>query len=599
MYLGPLATTDAEKKREAKARSRSYDLVTVDVFPTQKLVDDGWHLQTEMKSGKKKLKRQKDIDALLENNVWNIFHDLGFDELSVSRYFRIKLANKANDSAKELEKQIDVFAKDAQTVFVVECKASKEPTKRSLLKDLNEFANIRKSLAESIRKHYGGEFKPKIVWCFFTRNIIWTENDETRARTEQIHIVRDDEILYFAELAKTLGPAARYQFHAEFLRGQKVPELFGRKCAAVKTKVGPHTAYSFFVTARDLLSIAYVSHKSLRHIGTAMSYQRMIKPERLTSIKKFLINDGFFPNSIIANFKTKIQFQPSSGKDDNSLVPGMLILPEKYQSCWIIDGQHRLYGCSLLDQSKKQTLLPVLAFECAPDSLEAELFATINKEQVKVPPRLLDEINGEIKWDSPLEKERAAAIAVRLFIQLRADNASPFYNKVQTASVLPGDEHPLTLSELKKSFLSCGFLGQEIGKEKLFSAGLFSGTTSEQALKNAREGLNTFFEFIRDANPERWDAGRPGYLCSNFGVPALMRLLRDLVHARSNDAKFMKKTPLQKIKEIETDLEPVVLFIKNADDQEFEARFKVTAGSGGIKAYAAKLKDLLSRAAGV
>lgn len=67
---------------------------------------------------------------------------------------------------------------------------------------------------------------------------------------------------------------------------------------------------------------------------------------------------------------------------------GILYLPDRYRSAWIIDGQHRLYGFSPIDDKYLDHNIVVVAFETLPKAEEANLFVTINHEQ-KVRPEAL------------------------------------------------------------------------------------------------------------------------------------------------------------------------------------------------------------------
>ena len=71
-------------------------------------------------------------------------------------------------------------------------------------------------------------------------------------------------------------------------------------------------------------------------------------------------------------------------------VLGELYLPNIYQCAQVIDGQHRLFAFSNLDEAMTATI-PVIAFENLNSTTQAQLFIDINGEQVKVPKnQLLD-----------------------------------------------------------------------------------------------------------------------------------------------------------------------------------------------------------------
>jgi len=64
---------------------------------------------------------------------------------------------------------------------------------------------------------------------------------------------------------------------------------------------------------------------------------------------------------------------------------GNLILPDRYKSCWVIDGQHRLYGTVFTEQEYKNPLFFV-AFDKVTKAQEAHIFVEINAKQATVPP---------------------------------------------------------------------------------------------------------------------------------------------------------------------------------------------------------------------
>lgn len=257
--LGSLATDVAARRAEFKRRNRHFDEESFEK-PLRDLREaEGWELFRE-NNNTLRMRRAKRFDEILENRFWNILYRFGYHELNVGRSFKIVVGKGAG----AIEKQIDVFAKDHETVVVAECKACASPTKRPLQKDLNELAGLQKAISDAIRAHYGKEFRPKIIWCFVTHNIRWSKEDIKRASDHNIRVIKDLEFMYFEEFSKKIGPAARYQFHAEYLEDQKVPALSGRKVPAVRTKIGGVTAYMFSALPSDVLRIAFVNHRDLR-----------------------------------------------------------------------------------------------------------------------------------------------------------------------------------------------------------------------------------------------------------------------------------------------------------------------------------------------
>ena len=139
--LGELVADTGAKRAEYGRRSTVYDEESFEKPLREAREADGWAVQRENKSSYR-MRREKRFDEILENRFWNVLYRFGYGELNAGRHFRIVVGK----GAEATEKQIDVFAKDAETIVVAECKACQAPTKRSLLKDLNELAGLMKPI---------------------------------------------------------------------------------------------------------------------------------------------------------------------------------------------------------------------------------------------------------------------------------------------------------------------------------------------------------------------------------------------------------------------------------------------------------------------
>jgi hypothetical protein len=283
-YLSPLLCERSVIAREAVKRRRLFDLKTLAESEIAEHQAGGWLIDRRL-TKKTRLKRQKLIDERLENRVWTLLFKLGYPELSQGRSFTALIERKR---AEPFRKQIDVFAKDEETVVVVECKSCEKMTRRSLQKDLEEFANLKGPIAQAVTKHYGRDFKPKIVWLFVTENIIWSKPDKDRATGENIRIITERELRYYLQIAEHLGKAARFQFLAEFLKGQQIPELRNHVVPAIRGKLGGHRFYCFVTRPRDLLKISFVNHRTLNDLEGAPTYQRLVSRARIRDIAKFI-----------------------------------------------------------------------------------------------------------------------------------------------------------------------------------------------------------------------------------------------------------------------------------------------------------------------
>jgi DNA sulfur modification protein DndB len=590
----PLLCEPGQQAREAAKRKRSNLQITVAEGDVEARVADGWIFQKKVKGHKARLQKPLSIDAQLENRVWLLFYLMGYREIGGGRDFRIRFTRKNEQGG---EKQVDVFAKDDETVIIVECKACEKPKKRSLQKDIEEFANLKGHIARAIKEHYGAKFKPKILWMFATQNVQWSTQDAARAKGENIHIITERELRYYLQIAEHLRAAARYQFLAEFLRGQKIPELANYKVPAIRGKLGPHKFYGFITNAEELLKISFVNHRSLDDPEGAPTYQRLVSRTRMRQISAFLKGGGFFPTNLLINFSRPVRFEQMSRDDTGELTFGHLYLPDRYKSAWIVDGQHRLYGFAHLPPDKRKQNLLVLAFEQLPKETEADLFVTINHEQKSVPKTLLDDLEGELKWESEIPAERLGAIAARLIGVLNSDIGEPLYRRFAQQGIPSTDRASLTIPAIKDGLRRSGLIGVVGLKRKEFRPGPLSGLNDSETLDRSRAALNLYFSLVKVGNETLWDAGRLGFVCTNTGVHAHLRLFSALIRYMESNSKNDPRqlNPQELLSEIEEYVEPVLKLLREADPSKAEKEFKVEFGSGGFNEYYFRLCAIVQK----
>jgi DNA sulfur modification protein DndB len=589
--LYPLLTESSELYKEYLKRRTEYYKKSVKPNRQKAYEEEGWTFEKKLKT-KVRLKKFKPRDEQLENKFWCLLYRVGYKDMNLGRNFKIKY--KMLDGNWD-EKQIDIFAKDDETVIVVECKSATELKRKSLQKELAAFANAKGGMADSIKKFYGRTFKPKILWLFITENIIWSGPDKDRASAERIKIITEREFNYFNQIANHLGPASKYQFLATFFEGEKIPELKDKIVPAVRGKLGGKYFYSFVTTPKQLLKIAFINHRALDDPEGYPTYQRMIQKKRIKDIGEFIEKGGFFPTNFLVNFTEKVRFDISRKDDANDIHYGYLYLPDQYKSAWIIDGQHRLYGFSWLREHFLKQNIMVLAFEKLPREEEANQFLTINHEQKSVPRNLLDDLEGDLKWGSDNPTERIGAISARLIQKLDGDIGGPLYDRVTAQGIKPTERTCLTVPEIKDGIRRSGLVGKAVLKMRQYEPGPLSEEDDYKTLDRAKAGLTQYFSIIRQADPERWEKGRSGYLCINPGIRAYMALFAELIAHMESKTKLDAKelTVEQLIKETKDYLKPILAFISDANNKDFETSFKVPYGSGGPKQYLFRLCQLV------
>lgn len=586
----PLATERNARISEYKRRKPRLLQKRVSLDESKSYLDAGWTEKRLLSTGKVIVEKLKPHDEVLENRLWSALYHLGFEELNQGRQFCISTTSDGSSVAK----QIDVYGKIDDVVVIAECKSNSKKQARSLQKDIGEFASLQRPIANSLRKHYGPARKLKIVWLLATRGIIWSTPDRKRASEQNIHILEERELRYYEEIAKSVGPAARYQFLAEFLDDQKIPAFANQSVPAIRSKLGGAWAYYFLVSPTRLLPISFVNHRALRDPKGAPAYQRVLKRSRLREIGSYLDSGGFFPNCILINFQTDPRFDKQTIDEEKQITFGQLYLPDTFKSAYIIDGQHRLYGYTEKGKISSKDVVPVLAFQKISHAQEAQLFATINSKQQKVSPGLLDELAGELKIDSDDFDERCGAIASRALDMMATENGNPFEDRIKTADLADSDTVCLTISEIKKAILSSKLIGSK-SRNDVEIPGPLSRSTTNGTLDALCDGLTEYFRFIEEADQERWELGRPGRLCSNVSVQGHIRLMQALFDYLRQDTgqEATNLDATEAVEQIKRYLQPVINFIENATDEEFNRRFKTPFGSGGPPRYFAQLCRLV------
>lgn len=283
-------------------------------------------------------------------------------------------------------------------------------------------------------------------------------------------------------------------------------------------------------------------------------------------------------------------------KDEQSGVQfGNLILPDRYKSCWVIDGQHRLYGTAFTENDYKVPLFFV-AFDKVSPSQEANIFVEINAKQATVPATLLSALDGEVKWDSSDPKERLAAIASRAVDLMNTRGNGPLEGKVISPGIGAATGQPLNLRSVQERIILSNLLGHVDQKGGEIIPGPCWSGSSEASLQRLTELLNLHFDEVREANPDRWELGRAGALCSNLGVGSQIRLLSELIrYAAFKDHFFPSKMDVDELYEsIRPYLTKMFAYIKQESDEAFRKRFTVIFGSSGYHEYFFKLFELIS-----
>jgi DNA sulfur modification protein DndB len=549
-FEGDLIRGD-ELNRVARQRQRKYHEITVPKPDKESYLEKGWKERREY-ARSVRLWREKPIDELLEDEVWLLFWNMGFIEMNRDRNFTIQVG--------PIEKQIQVFARDENYAFVVECKTSGVEGKRIATEDILEFSGLRGDIATSIIETYGRS--TRVCFVMATRGIEWTSEKEQLAESKGIIVCKEDELEYYNELARHLGSVAKFQIYSILFPKEKIPEPI--RVPAIRGGKGRAKYYCFVIQPEKLLQIAYVHHRRSTPEDLTGSYQRMLKKSRLGQIGHFITGGGYFPNNIILNFTERPIFSPFKKENQaGDVLFGMLELPRQYASAWIIDGQHRLYGYA--DNEKGATAtVPVLAFHSLDVKEQAKLFVEINREQKAVSSNLLWDLYPDIYHDSD-EPEHQSFRAISLVVKkLNIDSGSPLRDHINI---------PSTPSKGRKiTNLTMATVCDALRESDLIKAGegFLYNTDYDTTVEFAAERLKTYFDAIAKDFAEDWQKGNEGLLRTNIGIRIFIIVLRQLLKYFKHLGleRFYEGDPRRFKREAQKYLSPAIAKLRDMPDQQ-------------------------------
>lgn len=571
--LGKLIGRDQIKKT-LSSKQKSEDFQTIKPNQLDDFLDNGWEIDKEFKSTIK-IKKPKSIDIAFEEEVWSLFGLMGYDFLNKDRTFNLPY-DKFDHS---LTKQIDVFAKDDETILIVECKSAEKNKRGDFKKELESYQGIIDGLRKSIQFLFPNT-KHKIKFILATKNLSISDEDKERLRIlGGIHL-NEDNIDYFYKLHSQLGLASKYQFLGSIFEGQEIPEIENR-IPAVRGKMGSHTYYSFSIEPEKLLKIGYVLHRNKANVNMMPTYQRLIKKNRLKSVEDFIENGGYFPNSIIVSIDAKnCTFEVANTQVKSTIADvGILHLPKKYRSAFIIDGQHRLYGYSNSEYKYKNTI-PVVAFVNLERDEQVKLFMQINENQKAVSKDLRNTLNADLLWTSENKIEQLKALCSRISIFLGEDRNSPLYNKVSIGE----DKKTITTQAIENALKRSKFLGK-VNKTKIEELGLIYNGDLDASFDRLKDYLTYGLQYLSENITEEWENEKDGVILINRGIYAYILILSDImVFLNDKNIVDTKKEQIKKIVlEAQNYIDPLITFINSLSEEDRETLKKAYGAPGENK----------------
>lgn len=217
-----------------------------------------------------------------------------------------------------------------------------------------------------------------------------------------------DDFLYFSKYVKKIGRWSKNDF-LDFI-GYSTREN-SIKVDAIQYYIGEYPVFCFVERVDNLLRSCYISRRRTNDVG----YQRTLKENRVVNISN-TIKKGIglsFPNSILIN-TPKLIDEPLPPESCPSVVK--VNFPTNYNTCRIIDGQHRLLGFAATPMTiQKNYFLPVIALQKINLEKEIETFIDVNSKQQRMDGNLILLLKSDLNWEKETKgyKEKIAVEAAK------------------------------------------------------------------------------------------------------------------------------------------------------------------------------------------
>lgn len=255
-----------------------------------------------------------------------------------------------------------------------------------------------------------------------------------------------------------------------------------------------------YVGVMDSEVLRRIAVVSRREGDNSEGYQRYLNQSRLKEVGQYIANVGAtFPNSIVVCFaKSDVRYEPSANPHQ-----GTLVIPDRPETAFIVDGQHRLFGFEYAGGTHFDLI--VAAYIGLPIGQQAAIFTKINSTQKGVSPSLIYDLldltkNGEFTTERAHE----------LVKSLNEDGDSPWQGMIKMIGRGPG-----VVSQ-------AAFVGEL--RKLLQAKDYFAGSSEDKQLLL----LKMYFGAWKELFSSAW--GNKKYvLCKTMGLAAMLGVLRKIV----------------------------------------------------------------------
>jgi len=357
------------------------------------------------------------------------------------------------------------------------------------------------------------------------------------------------------------------------------------------------TLYISKMKAVDLLLVWEIDKFREEHLE---GYQRKTYVERAKEIAKYIVECpiAVLP-AVFVSLRENYEYIPSTASSEI----GILRIPKKKGSIWIIDGMHRLAAFEVVvntnkdEKEKYQCIfdyyLPTVFIESKkaaevisgltdkklqPEDIEQVLFFIINKTAKSISPSLKDAlaykiISSGIRGIPIIERSYWRTIATSLTLRLINDHDSPLKSVLK----ITGIEHSTTRG-LKRTVTLNTFVSslKPLVKDNIF----FKQWDYEKQI----QFLKVYWSILKQLFPEASSNPRKYLIHKSIGIYILNRLASDILTWLAKKGK-------------EIDRNVILQNLRPLRDVSWETQDSPLAAFGGMKGVQIGYKLVLKRLA--
>lgn len=493
-----------------------------------------------------------------ESHVRSLLKDLGFTKVKGGPNFSIG------------DNQIDACGVCDNKMVIIECTTQRTYIRSKIENWKGKQASIRRGLDE-FKAYRELNQSSRLAFVLASKYSIIDGYRDFARNSPKVTLWDSRLISYYEKIAKAIPFRAKYDVLTELDFELEEDETI--KIPAFRVKFDGTEMYNFFMSPEELIKISYVAR---RETGRRDFYQRIVDPTRLSKITKFIKKGGIFPTNIVVGISKKIDFEEiEAKKKDKTAIPswlsfGRLKFPKSYQSCWIIDGQHRLFS---FKKGMKQKL-PVVAFANIDLDKQARFFVHVNKYAKPISSRLLWDLEGDLR---PESKEGIISNAVKI-----VNTQEPFIGEISIPSIGSG---PISIATFCDSLMKKGFADRLIktGRGKYIVRNPFYSKNYAEFSKNIANSVSLYFKGTVDLiNPQK-DYVKE-LIFNSGGVSVLVYLYKILICVEGKKASR---------KMVSKYLTPVVDYLSTHGKSLINDYKKKCSSEGGKKLVLSDLLKLL------